>query len=303
MLALAAAFLAVAFLTILVEVRVALRLGEVRLRGVGELWRPLFVSSLPLGVATLVLLAVASIDQVIVFEFSGTEDAGLYGATYRILSQAEFAPAAVMTTLFPLLVALEAADPARVRDLVQGAIDAVALISLPVLGFAIVAAEPAIRLLLGPSFSDAAPLLPILMGALVPLFFAAIAIEMLTAFGMQRRLLGVALGALALNVALNLALVPRFGFLAAAWVTVATELLLLAFTAPAVLRKVGLQPGLRRIARGALAAGGMALIVWALRAAGAPIGALLAAAVIVYPALVLALRVVDPKDIVRVATR
>ncbi|HEX2016752.1 MAG TPA: hypothetical protein VGN69_08665, partial [Solirubrobacteraceae bacterium] len=76
-------------------------------------------------------------------------------------------------------------------------------------------------------------------------------------------------------------------FLAAAWVTLLTEALVMGLAGRAVLSALGLRPRLGRIARAVVAATAMGALVGALRGAGAPIGLLMAAAAVSYPLLAL----------------
>ena len=65
----------------------------------------------------MLTLAYGRIDQVLVFQIAGTDAAGLYGAMYRILNTAAFVPMAVMTTLFPVLSAVELPEMRRLVQL------------------------------------------------------------------------------------------------------------------------------------------------------------------------------------------
>ena len=97
----------------------------------------------------MLTLAYGRIDQVIVFQLAGANDAGLYGAMYRILNTLAFVPMAVMTTLFP--------DPFEGRspgDAQAGpaAAEYLAMASLPIFAFVLVASEAIVNLLFGPEF-------------------------------------------------------------------------------------------------------------------------------------------------------
>jgi O-antigen/teichoic acid export membrane protein len=302
--ALSVAFVAVSALTTALQAGLALRVIRPRLgEHARRLWRPLLALSLPVGASALLITAYARIDQVIVFEVAGDRQAGLYAAAYRILEQSHFIPLAVMTTLFPIISATYGVDRERVKRLLQIAADYLSVTSFGALAFAIVAAEPIIRLLFGPHFVEAAPALPILMGAFVLISFGFLAGNMIIVLRLQRVFFRYALLALVFNVALNLALVPEYGFLAAAWVTVATEAVVVSLSARAVLRKIEFVPSVNRIGRAAAAALGMGLLIWALRSAGAPLGVLAATAVVAYPLLLLALRAVQREEIVAVLRR
>ena len=87
------------------------------------LWPTLLRQGLPVGIGGLLTLGYGYMDQVIVFEIAGVRDAGLYGAVYRIYERAQFLPAAIMTTLFPLFVSARDHDPERVRRLFHTAVD------------------------------------------------------------------------------------------------------------------------------------------------------------------------------------
>ena len=185
---------------------------------------------LPVGIGGLLTLGYGYIDQVIVFEVAGVRDAGLYGAVYRIYERIQFLPAAIMTTLFPLFVAARDHDPERVRRLFRTAVDYLMLTSLPALAITLAGAEPITRLLFGDDFADAAPALPLLMATFVVVSLGYLTGYLIVAYDLQRRFLAIAVGALVFNVATNLALVPTYGFMAAAWLTLATEVLVMSLS-------------------------------------------------------------------------
>jgi O-antigen/teichoic acid export membrane protein len=297
MVAFAVAFLGVACVTNALQAVLGLRAAPVRLRGSRRLWGDLARAGVPLGIASLLTVAYGRIDQVIVFQAAGERDAGLYGAVYRILDSAEFIPIALMTTLFPIIAAAHPLDSDRVHRLFQRSIDSLALASLPILAFAVAAADPTVRALFGSEFADAAPALPVLMGAFVLICFGYLAGNMIIVLELQRRFVVIATVALVVNVALNVVLVPEFGFMAATWVTLGTEALVLTLAMREVLRRIELRPGLGRVARSAAAAAAMGGAVFALRETGAPFGALAAAAAVLYPTLALAARAFDPQEL------
>jgi O-antigen/teichoic acid export membrane protein len=244
----------------------------------------------PVGVAGLLTLSYGRIDQVLVFWLAGEQDAAHYGAVYRVLDQGQFVPIAVMTTLFPMISAAahgDRPDLARVRQLLQITADFLAAVSLPVLAFTVVAAGPLVRLLFGGEFADASPALPVLMGAFVLICFGYLGGNMVIVMGLQRRFIRFAVVALVVNVAANLALVPAYGFMAAAWVTLLTEVVVLSLTLRVVLARLEMRPSLRRIVAAGAAAAAMGGAVAGLRAVGVPLGGLVVAAAAVYVPLAL----------------
>jgi polysaccharide transporter, PST family len=294
---LAIAFLLSALATTAVQVVVGLRAGRVVLFGSRHLWRPLARVGFPLAAAGVLVLAYARIDQILVLEMVGAREAGLYAAVYRILEQAHFLPLTVSLTLLPLISAAHPSDPARVRELLQTTAGYLALVSLPALGVALAAAEPTIVLIFGEAFADAAPALPVLMGAFVLICFGYLSGNLVVVLNLQRRFLIYAVAGLVFNVALNLVLLPRYGFVAAAWITLATELLVVGLAWRAVLGELAFRPDLGRVWRSAVATAAMTLLLVALRALDAPAIVLLLSAAVSYPLLALATRAVSLGEI------
>jgi O-antigen/teichoic acid export membrane protein len=288
--AFAGAFLATALVTTAATLVLARRLGPVRPLIARELWRALLRVGLAVAAAGVLVTLYVKLDQVLVFEIAGSGPAGLYGAAYRVLEQIQFIPGAVMTTLFPLIAAAHPRDLQRVRSLLQSAAEYLTMASLPVLAFTLVASAQIVALLFGSSFAGAAPALPILMGAFVSISFGYLAGNMVLILELQRRFFRYAALGLLLNAVLNVALIPVYGFLAAAWITLATEVLVMTLTLREVLSRLEMRPRVARLARIALAAAGMGLATWGAREAGAPLGALVAVAVLSYPPLLLTLR-------------
>jgi O-antigen/teichoic acid export membrane protein len=284
------AFLGAAVVSVALTAVLALRIVPVRLRGATRHWRELLRVGVPVGIAGMLMTVYLRLDQVLLFLIAGAKESGLYAAAYRILDQAQYIPNAAMITFLPIIASAWPADAARVRRLSTGIAEGMALISLPALGFSIVAAEPTMRLLFGPAFVEAAPALPILMAAFVCVAFSTLFGYLVVIVELQRKLIVYAGISLVVNIALNAVLIPLFGFVGAAVATLVTELVMMVLTGRAVIADIELHPSAGRFARTALAATGMSLAVAGARAAGVGIGGLAAVAVVSYPALVLLLR-------------
>jgi O-antigen/teichoic acid export membrane protein len=278
---------------------IALRWVPLRSLGSRRDWGPLLRLALPVAIAAFLSLAYARIDQVLVFLLAGSRDAGLYGVAYRILDQIQFIPVALVTTLLPMLAAALDQDRERLRRILEQAATFLSIASLGALAVTIAAAGPIVRLLFGAEFAAAAPALPVLMGAFVAICFGYLVGNMIIVLRLQRRNVGIALAALVLNVALNLALIPPYGFKAAAWVTLATEVVWLLLAGRLVLRELAIDLDLRRLPRVILAAAVTGGAVALARVAGGGVGILLAVAAVVYAALILGLRAITPGEVAR----
>ncbi len=296
--------LAIAFVTISVLVQgavgvLAFRTVSVRWRGSRALWPRIARLALVVGIGGALTFAYGRIDQLLVFELSPhASEAGLYAAMYKVLETAGFLPVAVMMTLFPIMSGLYPSELIRLRKLTQLAIDYLTIVSLGGLAFTIAAAGTIVDLLLGPAYHAGTSALPVLMAAFVPICIGFVGGNMVLATGLQRRYIYYATLGLLVNVVLNVIFIPIYGFQAAAWVTLATELVVVSITLVAVLHKIEMRLSLRKIGLAALAAGASALVVWRLRDAGAQIEWLLLAMGVLYPALLIALRALDVQELI-----
>ena len=241
--------------------------------------------------------AYVRLDQILVLEFAGSRQAGLYGAAYRLLDQVQFIPISVMTTLFPTDRCRVQGSRDRSLELLQTAAEYLTMASLPILAFTIVAAEPIMTFLFGRQFAAGAPALPILAGAFVSISFGYLAGNMVVILELQRRFVIYAAIGLLVNVVLNLLLIPRYGFLAAAWVTLVTEVTVMSLSMRSVLLALKMRPRLGRLMRTLLAAFIMGALTWIARAAGAPLGVLVVVAAPAYVAVLLLLGVLVPAEV------
>jgi O-antigen/teichoic acid export membrane protein len=266
-------------------------------RGSRANWQPLVRLGLPVALASLLTMGYGRIDQVLVYQLAGNSDAGLYGSAYRIFDRLQMFPATLMLTLFPILVAARDVSVDRTRIVFNTAIDYLVLVSLPAFAVFLVGSEPLTVMLFGEEFRAAAPALPILTGALVVVSLGYLFGYLIITYGLQRQLVVVALAALVFNVVANLIFVPRAGFVAAAWITLLTEVGVLALSMTMVCRRMGLWPTGIRLPRIVAASFWPGLVAWGLLRLDVPtiVWAVLAAAS--YPAALLAFRAVRLDDV------
>lgn len=295
---LAVAMTVIGALTATVQAIAALRVVRPRLRDSGAAVGRLARIGLPVGFSGLLVMAYARIDQLLVFVIAGSAEAGLYGAEYRIVEQAHLVPVSLMTTLMPILAASWSGNRERTLRIAWLAAEYLAIASLGGLAVAIVVAEPLTVLLYGEDFAAAAPALPVLGGAFVFICFGYLTGNLLLIAGLQRRLVVVGSIGLVVNVAGNVVLVPLWGFMGAAWMTLFTEAVVVGTTAWMLWRVVDLgRPAAGRMLRIVAAAGILGLGLAGLHQVGVPLVGLLAAATLAYPALLFALRALDLEEV------
>jgi O-antigen/teichoic acid export membrane protein len=221
---------AIAWVTVLaivcaLQVQATRRYAHIAWQAGRALWRPMMRVAVPLGIASLLITVYYQIDSVLLLKLAGPTEAGVYGAAYRALSPLLLLPAAVMSSFFPVLSAAQAHDPDRVRRLVQRAAELMTIISLPILAVTVALSGPIVHLLYGPGSERSADVLPVLMIAFVSICFGSLGGFLAPLLNLNWRLaIYSGIGAVA-NVVLNVLLIPRYGAMGSAWVTVVTEVL------------------------------------------------------------------------------
>ena len=247
---------------------------------------PLFINQLLQGLFF-------KIDALLLPSLAGLSAAGAYGAAYRVSEGAGMISSSFTLALFPRLArgggeSMGGAYRLGLRLLLE--------IALPLAAGIALLAEPIIAFVGGREYlPDAAIALSILI-CYLPLSYAnGLTQYVLIAANRQRLLTLAFVGALVFNVVANFALIPRFGYVGAAWVTVLSEVVLLVpFTL--VARRV--VPGVSILAEARyplVATLLMAPVVWWLRDALGPIAAI-AAGVVVYPTALWAIGGIDAEQ-------
>jgi O-antigen/teichoic acid export membrane protein len=227
--------------------------------------RRLLVAAAPLGLALALNEAYFRADALIISLSRPFEELGQYALAWRVGELTATLPAAFLVSVFPLLARYVAERDSRMGLALRTAGDVLIYMGTAIAaGGALVAPEIA-RALGGEQFEAAATPLRILLVAAAIGFVNGLYGHALIARNLQLAALWLNVLALALNVGLNIALVPAHGVEAAAWTALGCELVLLAGSGWLVRRHLGYLPSFVALARALPAAALMAAAVWPLR--------------------------------------
>jgi O-antigen/teichoic acid export membrane protein len=181
----------------------------------------------PIGVNTLLFTVLLKLDQALIglLAADGTVQVGIYAAAMRLVEATMFIPWAFLAAMLPWLSRQETGARALTRGYELG-LKVLMVILLPIgLGFLLLA-DPIIELLYGAEFSAA--VLPLqLLGLTVVLYgMNAFAAVVMVAQDRPARFTVVLVGVTAMNIALNLVLVPTYGADGAAVAALASAVVL-----------------------------------------------------------------------------
>jgi O-antigen/teichoic acid export membrane protein len=228
-----------------------------------ERWRELLVPAIPLGLALAVNEIYFRADTFILSLFRPFEEVGHYTLAYRIFELLAVLPAIVMTSAFPLLSRYVGEQRELAARVVDATADLFVALATPIAAGGLVLAPELVRLVAGDAFAGSVTPLRLLLCAAGAAWISGLLGYTLIAADRRRAVLLLSLGALVVNLALNLALVPTYGADAAAAVALGCEALLLAGGWVLVRLELDLVPHTRLLWRAIVAAAAMAaLLLW-----------------------------------------
>lgn len=164
-----------------------------------------------------------SSDRYIIQLFRGSAEVGIYAANYATIYGAAIAiNAPIMYAAHSLLMkANNEGRPDVAANWLERITEWYLAVGTVLVGISYLLARDIASLLLGPSFLEGHVIIPVVLAGLVAWQWSMYAHKPLEFEGRSRLLLGMATGAAVLNIVLNVIFVPRFGYLAAAYTTLA----------------------------------------------------------------------------------
>ena len=183
---------------------------------------PLLRDGLPLMLTSLFVFGMMRVDQIMLGQAIYQRELGLYSVAVRVAEVAAFLPVVLFSTLYPAIVRAFTNAPSEFDEYSQRILDVFSLAGwVASLALAVVAVFLLVPIF-GEPYADAVQLTLWLLCA-TPFIFVQTAISsLLSARGWVWMSAGIAGAGMALNVVLNLWLIPRYGATGAAWATLLT---------------------------------------------------------------------------------
>ncbi|OLC14331.1 MAG: hypothetical protein AUH32_05810 [Actinobacteria bacterium 13_1_40CM_66_12] len=188
-----------------------------------QLVREWFFQGLPFALTFVLTILYFKIDQPLVYAIRPHAEAGWYAAAYKPFEALLFIPMTLLSVVFPVLSVYFRERPQELTDAVSRFFKALLVIGWPIAVGLFVLAHPLTSMFL---YSQSEPALRILSLALAIGFVNNAFIGALSASDRQLSFTWAAGWSLVANLALNLILIPFFGYLGASWATVLTEVVL-----------------------------------------------------------------------------
>ncbi len=260
-----------------------------------DLLREWFFQGLPFALTFVLTILYFKIDQPILYALRPHAEAGWYAAAYKPFEALLFIPMTLLSVVFPVLSVYFRERPQELADAVSRFFKALLVVGWPIAVGLFILAHPLTLMFLYPKSE---PALRILSLALAVGFVNNAFIGALSAADRQLSFTWAAGWSLLANVALNLVLIPFFGYIGASWATVLTEVVLGVAGWILTARYIGRVPVLQMSWRSILAGLVMGVVLFPIRNLdGVQVIIPIAVGAMVYAGAALLLRAVTADEI------
>jgi O-antigen/teichoic acid export membrane protein len=179
-----------------------------------------------------------------------------------VLAGLTLIPRVLGYAFLPTMAALHPARPDAITGLYRRGTKYLLVVGLPIGAFGLLHSEPFMEMLFGAEFRASAAAARWLLPAATFMFLSNFGETTLACVNRWGSIVAISTAALALNVALNLYWIPRYGYVGSACATLVTEAVYLALTALALWRFGHHIGWLATVVRPVLAAGAFTAVLW-----------------------------------------
>lgn len=186
-------------------------------------WKPTIKEALPLSITSIFSMMIFRVDTVILSIMKGAEAVGFYNAAYRLMEALIFFPAVYTTSIFPVFSALYVSSQKPLKSAYEKSFKYLTILSLPIAVGTTLLADQIILLIFKSAYIPSILTLQIVIWVLPFTFVNYILGSLLTSMNRQYTVLKITIICLAMNIMMNIILIPIYSYLGAAFVTVITD--------------------------------------------------------------------------------
>jgi len=191
-------------------------------------WRSTLKEAWPMAAWSIGTIIYFRIDVVMISLIQGTTAVGLYSVAYTLSEASTVVPTVLLASLFPILSKMHQDSQHSFSDTCAQLIRYLLYLALPMAFFVTLWSKPIISLLYGAKFSPSVAALQILIWAAATMYITIVLGTALVATNRQKLGLNLTIASVAVNVSLNVLLIPKYSYFGASFATVVTEAFALA---------------------------------------------------------------------------
>ena len=189
-------------------------------------WLPLLRISIPFAIISFALGLSYKFDSVLLNIYRSDLETGYYNAAYNLIFSAVLISNVVNTALYPSLTCQVTVNPGQLSSIVDRVLRYLVTIALPITVGIWALADPLVTLLYTQSYQPAAPAMQIIIWVVPFMYLSEFLGYVVLITGREKIAARSVLISTGFNVAINLWVVPHYGYLGSAVMTVLTEVVL-----------------------------------------------------------------------------
>lgn len=193
-------------------------------------WKRFMKESLPMGIAVVITFFYFKMDTILLSVLKSSSDVGIYNAAYKVIENLTFFPSMIIGLMLPIMSRNIFSDRQEFKRISNETFKVFVLMVVPIVIGGFFLAENIVTIIGGAEFIESAQTLRILIFALAFIFFGNFFNNILIAASKQKVLMYSLSVCAIFNIGANMFLIPKFSYMAAASVSVATEALVVAIT-------------------------------------------------------------------------
>ena len=193
-------------------------------------WRYVWRYTWPLAVTVVLNLIYFKADTLILSGFKSPAEVGLYGAPYRVLEVLTTFPHMFMSLILPLFTAAWIAKNfTKLKNVLQHTFDFFSILTIGMIVGTWLISQPLMIMLAGEEFAGSGLILNILVVATAAIFFGTLFTYLVVALRLQKKMIKFFLIAALVGLIGYFVFIPKFSYWAAAYTTLAIEVLIAVF--------------------------------------------------------------------------
>jgi O-antigen/teichoic acid export membrane protein len=186
-------------------------------------WRSALKEAWPMAAWGIGSIIYFRIDVVMISLIQGSAAVGLYSIAYTLSEASTVVPTMLLASLFPILSKLHQESQESFSDTCAQLIRYLLYLALPMAFFVTLWSRPIISLLYGAKFDPSVAALQILIWGAAIMYITMVIGTAFVATNRQKLGLNLTIALVAVNVCLNVLLIPKYSYFGASFATVVTE--------------------------------------------------------------------------------
>ena len=205
-------------------------------------WWHFIKEAAPLGIVVVLATIYFRIDSVILSLMKGDYAVGIYTTPYKVVEVALSVSTIFMSSVFPILTKAWNENKETTLRIFRKAFDISALLGLPIVVGTMLISTPLIIAIAGQEFAPSGIALRIIIWSALLSFFGAVLNYTIIAAGRQSLLVLPYVFATIFNIVANIIFIPHYSYIGAAYITVATEAIVMIYAGVLVFRLLRITP-------------------------------------------------------------